>query len=129
MTDKIINNGNWFFVEIIERMEPVDSDQTNPLRRCTVWGNYHLIKAATPEQAYDKAVALGKEGCYTFRNSDKIDMKWEFVGIGNLLPVYEDIEDGAEIMWSDYGFISAKRSDRFVLTKKQLLKDIKLKKK
>lgn len=129
MIDKIINKGNWFFVEIIERMEPVDANKKKPLRRCTVWGNYHLIKAQTPEEAYAKAEVIGKQGSFSFRNENKIDMKWEYVGIGSLLPIYEDLEDGAEIMWADYGFISVKRSNRFALTKKQLLKDIKLKEK
>jgi hypothetical protein len=77
MADKIINNGNWYIVEIIERCEPVDSDILKPLRRCTVWGNYHLIKATSPEKAYDKAEKLGKEGNYSFRNAAKLNMKWE----------------------------------------------------
>jgi hypothetical protein len=55
-------------------------------------------------------------------------MKWKFAGIGDLLPIYEDLEDGAEIMWTDYGYISAKRTDRIVKTKRELLKGIKLKK-
>ena len=128
MEDKIINKGNWFLVEIIERCEPVDNDISKPLRRCTVWGNMHLIQAPSPEKAFDKAEKLGKEGNYAFKNVDKLDMKWEFVGIGDILPIYEDIEDKAELMWTDYGFISAKRSERFVKTKTELLKNIKPKK-
>jgi hypothetical protein len=127
MVDKIINKGNWFLVQIIERCEPLNADLSKPLRRCTVWGNYHLIKATSPAMAYDKAEKLGKEGNYNFKNADKSDMKWEFIGIGDILPIYEDLEDNAEIMWTDYGLISAKRSDRFVRTKEELLKDIKLK--
>jgi Domain of unknown function (DUF4288) len=129
MADKIINTGNWFLVEIIERCEPVDTDFTKPLRRCTVWGNMHLIRASSPQKAFDKAEKLGKEGNYTFRNVDKLDMKWEFVGIGDILPIYEDIEDKAELMWTDYGFISAKRSERFVRTKAEIMAEIKPKKK
>jgi hypothetical protein len=55
-------------------------------------------------------------------------MKWKFVGIGDLLPIYEDIENGAEIMWRDYGNIQAKRIKKIVSSKKELLKNIKLKK-
>jgi hypothetical protein len=128
MADKIINKGNWFLVEVIERCEPVNSDNKKDLRRCTVWGNFHLIKASTPDKAYDKAVQLGLSGNYTFKNSDKLDMKWEFVGIGDILPIYEDLEDKAEVMWTDYGFISAKRSEKLTRTKKELLKNLKLKK-
>jgi hypothetical protein len=129
VTDKIRNKGNWFLVEIIERCEPVKVDSKNPRRRCTVWGNFHLIKAVTPHKAIAKAEKLGREGNYTFKNTDKVEMKWEFVGIGDILPIYEDIEDKAELMWTDYGFISAGRSQRFARTKKDLLKNIKLKRK
>jgi hypothetical protein len=128
MADKIINKGNWFLVEIIERCEPLDSDIGSSLRRCTAWGNMHLIKASTPDMAYDKAEKLGKSGDYAFKNSDKIDMKWEFVGIGDVIPIYEDIEDKTELLWTDYGFISARRSERFVKTKNELLKNLRLKK-
>ena len=129
MADKIVNKKNWFLVEIIERLEPVDSDSTNSLRRCTVYGNFHLIKASTVDKAYDKAEKIGKSGNYNFKNADKRNMKWEYVGIGDIVPIYEDIEDKAEILWTDYGFISAKRSDKFAKTKTDLIKRLKRKSK
>ena len=129
MTKKITNNGDWFLVEIIEKYEPIDTDKTQELRRVTTWGNYHLINAETPSKAYDKAVKIGKMSNYKFTNSDKMKMKSEFLGIGDLLPIYEDLEDGAEIMWHDYGSISAKRSDRIAKTKKEILSGLKLKQK
>ncbi|PQB05774.1 DUF4288 domain-containing protein [Aureitalea marina] len=129
--EKISNeNGDWYIVEIVEKCEPVDRNEKQDLRRVTTWGNYHLIKASSPEKAFDKAVKLGKEAEYKFINSDKIEMEWTFVGIGELLPIYDDnIEDGAEIMWTDYGFISDRQSKRFVFDKKRLLADIKPKRK
>ena len=125
MTNKIINNGDWFLVEIIEKYEPVDTDKTQELRRVTTYGNYHLINAATPSQAYDKAVKIGKRSNYKFTNSDKVKMKSEFLGIGDLLTIHENLEDGAEIMWNNYGFISAKRSEKIVRTKKYLIDNLK----
>lgn len=124
--EKISNkNGNWFIVEIIEKCEPVKRDEKQELRRVTTWGNHHLIKADSPEKAFDKAVKLGKEAEYKFTNTDKIKMEWIFVGIGELLPIYEDIEDGAELMWNDYGFISNRRTMRMPYEKKELMKLIK----
>jgi hypothetical protein len=29
-------------------------------------------------------------------------VRWVFEGVTELLPVYEDIEDGAEIMWAQH---------------------------
>ncbi|SFW69602.1 MULTISPECIES: DUF4288 domain-containing protein [Flavobacteriaceae] len=124
--EKISNkNGNWYIVEIIEKCEPVERNEKQELRRVTTWGNHHLIKADSPEKAFDKAVKLGKEAEYKFTNSDKIEMEWIFVGIGELLPIYEDIEDGAELMWNDYGFISNRRTMRMPYKKKELMKLIK----
>jgi hypothetical protein len=124
--EKISNkNGNWYIVEIIEKCEPVQRNEKQELRRVTTWGNHHLIKADSPEKAFDKAVKLGKEAEYKFTNSDKIEMEWIFVGIGELLPIYEDIEDGAELMWNDYGFISNRRTMRMPYKKKELMKLIK----
>ena len=124
--EKISNkNGNWYIVEIIEKCEPVERNEKQELRRVTTWGNHHLIKADSPEKAFEKAEKLGKEAEYKFTNSDKIEMEWIFVGIGELLPIYEDIEDGTELMWNDYGFISNRRTMRMPYKKKELMKLIK----
>lgn len=124
--EKISNkNGNWYIVEIIEKCEPVERNEKQELRRVTTWGNHHLIKADSPEKAFDKAEKLGKEAEYKFTNSDKIEMEWIFVGIGELLPIYEDIEDCTELMWNDYGFISNRRTMRMPYKKKELMKLIK----
>jgi hypothetical protein len=127
MTKKIKNIGDWFLAEIIEICEPSKTDKKDLKRRATTYGNYILINAATPSDAYDKAVIIGKSYSYSFKSRNQ-KMKWKFVGIGDLLPIYEDIENGAEIMWRDYGNIQAKRIKKIVSSKKELLKNIKLKK-
>jgi hypothetical protein len=125
MANKIINNGDWYLVEIIEKYEPIATDKTKELRRVTTYGNYHLINATTPSQAYDKAVKIGKTSNYKFTNSHKLKMKSEFLGIGDLLPIHDNLEDGAEIMWTNYGFISAKNSEKKVRSKKELINFLK----
>lgn len=126
--DKILNKDKeWYIVEIIEKCEPVNHDENQKLRRVITWGNHHLIKADSPEMAYDKAVKIGKESEYKFINSDKIEMEWVFVGIGELLPIYEDIEDGAELMWTDYGYISNRRTMKMPYEKEELIELLKLK--
>ncbi len=101
-----VENGKWYIAEIIEKCEHVNRNETQELRRVKTWGNFHIIKAETPKIAYDKAVKIGKKAEYKFTNSDKLEMEWIFIGIGNLIPIYEDIEDGSEIMWENYGNIS-----------------------
>ena len=121
-------NRKWFIVEIIEKCEPIDRDESKDLRRVTTWGNHHLIKANSPEEAFDKAEKIGKENQYKFTNTDNLEMEWIFVGIGELLPIFEDIEDGAELMWNDYGFISNRRTMRMRYEKAELMELLKKKK-
>ena len=89
----------------------VRRNEKQDLRRVTTWENHHLIKAESPEKAFDKAV--------------KLEMESIFVGIGELLPIYEGIEDGAELMWNDYGFISNRRTMRMPYEKKEHMELIK----
>lgn len=73
LEEKISNkNKNWYIVKIIEKYEPVVRNEENDLRRVTTWGNHHLIKADSVEQAYDKAVTIGKVSNYKFINSYNI---------------------------------------------------------
>ena len=124
--EKISNKKrNWYIVEIIEKCEPIERNEKQELRRVITWGNHHLIKASSPEKAFDKAVKIGKEGEYKFLNSDNLEMEWIFVGIGELLPIYEDIEDGAELMWNDYGNISNRRTMRMPYKKEELMNMLK----
>ena len=128
--EKISNkNGNWYIAEIIEKCEPVNRNEEKELRRVTTYGNHHLIKAENPKAAYEKAVKIGKEAEYKFVNSDKVEMEWIFVGVGELIPIYdENIEDGCEILWTDYGNITNKKTMSFARTEKELLENIKPKK-
>lgn len=118
--------GNWYIVELIQKCEPTKRDEQKELRRVVSWSNHHLIKADSVAEAYEKAVLLGKEGEYKFINTDKLEMEWIFVGIGNLLPIYEDaIEDGTELMWEDHGLISNRKTQRMAKSKEEILKQIK----
>jgi hypothetical protein len=82
-----------------------------------------------PSLAYQKAIKIGKESEVKFINSDKIEMEYTFVGIADLIPIYDDIEDGCEIMWTDYGSISNRKSEKFVKSEKEILENFKPNKK
>ncbi|MCF6142502.1 DUF4288 domain-containing protein [Flavobacterium sp. K77] len=127
--EKISNEkGTWYIAEIIEKREPVNRNKENDLRRVVTWGNFHLIKAENPKVAYEKAVKIGKEGEIRFTNSDKVEMEYVFVGIADLIPIYEDsIEDGCEIMWTDYGVMTNRKTEKFARSEKELIENIKLK--
>lgn len=55
-----------------------------------------LVAACNEEEAFCKAVAMGKEGEDIFRNLKQQLVQWQFVNVSELYPLSE-LTDGAEI--------------------------------
>ena len=60
-----------------------------------------LIRAHSPEEAYDKALRLGQEKEITYENSDGKGVKIVFRGLTDLIGIYEDLENGAELTYEE----------------------------
>lgn len=108
-------SGWWIFREVqqwVSRRQQKLTDDS----RCKVWENTRLIRARNRDEAFRKATRLGQAG----DPSQTKDGEWRFVGISLLLPVYEDIEDGAEILWVDRGQMSVRNIKKLVKSKPEL---------
>src|SRR3954471_6019897 len=107
-------SGWWIFREV---KYWVSSRQKKLLRnsRCLVWENTRLIRARNREEAYRKALAVARA-----ERSRNNAGQWRFAGISMLLPVYEDIEDGAEILWNERGLMRIGAIRKLTKTKRQL---------
>jgi hypothetical protein len=108
-------SGWWIFREVqqwVSRRQQKLTDDS----RCQVWENTRLIRARNRDEAFRKATQLGQAG----DPSQTKDGEWRFVGISLLLPVYEDIEDGAEILWVDRGQMPVRRIKKLVKSKPEL---------
>lgn len=120
------NHTDWWFASYIIRFE-IESENQNDLRRkCLAWKNSILIKAKNREAAYKKAIKIGK---FNATNDDSTRVRkfgkmnrgfWVFEGLTSLLPIYEEIEDGCEILWSEYRNLSVKRIKAKIREKKEL---------
>lgn len=108
------NSGRWIFNELEQWVE--QGKRPTPRRRYPVWENTRLLRARNREEAYRKAMKLGREG----HPSKTAAGEWRFVGISMLLPVYEDIEDGAEILWTHRGSPTQTGIRRLVKSRRQL---------
>ena len=111
----------WYVAVIIERFEYYDEDCSDMQRECTAYENVILIRAKDPESAYDKAVAEGK----ICEGSECVDGKgrkgeFKYVGIAELLPLYDELEDGAEIMWTKHVGVSVQRIQDMATPKPRL---------
>ena len=101
--DKNKSPVGWYVGSYLQRfVELQDEDRDNPERRFTSWENTVLVKASSIEAAYTKVEKLAKLNSKPYTGgSQGVPVQWEYLGITGVLPVYEKIQDGAEIAWAE----------------------------
>ena len=84
----------WYVAEIIVRCRV-----GKPSNRQALYDRQiKVLRAATDEAAYDRALELGKAENHSYKNSAGEKVFWEFAGLGNLEVLHEKrISDGTEI--------------------------------
>ena len=92
----------WYVGSYLLRFVEVGaSGNHNPRRRFLSWENTVLVKARSFDEAYTKVTRIGRASTRPYRGGPKgMPVRWIFEGVTDLLPVYERIGDGAEIMWA-----------------------------
>lgn len=122
--DKNVSPVGWYVASVLMRLEWDDEDKSNLNRRCLAWENTILIKAKSPSEAFTKAMNEGKlhqEGGNIWEvDNESRKAKWRFEGLTSLLPIYDKLEDGAEIIWTEYENRSVKKVKSWVKPKEQL---------
>lgn len=99
--DRNISPVGWYIGTYLSRfIEIGDSSNSDPEAKFASWENTVLVKASDLSEAYDKVEKIGMEHAEPYKGGrEAIDVQWEYMGVVNLLPIYEEIEDGAEVMW------------------------------
>jgi hypothetical protein len=110
------NHTGWWIFGEVQQWVSRRKKKLSATSRCSVWENTRLVRAKNREEAYRKAIKFGRTGSPSKTRGGE----WRFAGMSMLLPVYESIEDGAEILWRDRGRLSVKNIKTLVKTKNQL---------
>jgi hypothetical protein len=111
----------WWIASYIERFEYEDEDLSNLNRKCLAWENTILIQAKDRQAAYRKAEKVGRLGDgIEGWNEDGRRGTWRYEGLTSLLLIYEELEDGAEILWKEYRDPTVKKIKSWVKPKHQL---------
>lgn len=93
----------WWVASYIERMAWDDELNLSPNKRCRAWENTIILQAVDREEAYKKAVYLASKSSTKFEDSSTGRKgRWIYEGLTSLLPIYDPLEDGAEIFWIDH---------------------------
>lgn len=88
--------------------------------RNVVHTNLHLIRADSPDEAYEKAIALGKESEISYENPEGKLVTFVFRGLKNLVVVYDELEHGAELTYDEKIEVSEADIQRMLTPKDQL---------
>lgn len=114
----------WWIASYIQRLEWKDSPPRTSRSRCLAWENTIVIKATDRQSAHRKAIRFGKRSA-----NDKWETlgeppgrlgRWVFEGITSLLPIYEPLDDGSEILWNEHSSITIESVRRRVRPKLSL---------
>mgnify|MGYP003608543243 CR=1 FL=1 len=103
MTDKNVSPIGWYVGSYLIRfIEIEEMDNFDPEKCFLSWENTVMVKASNLDEAYDKIERIAKLDTKPYKGgSDGVPVKWVYEGITELLPIYEELDDGAEIMWSE----------------------------
>lgn len=109
------HSGWWIFAEVQYwvQTKPIDGKFS---KRVDVWENTRILRAKDRDEAYRKAVELGRVGMPSKTNAGV----WKFAGISMLLPIYEKVADGAEVLWTKRGRMTKEKALALTKRKREL---------
>jgi hypothetical protein len=115
-SDKNISPVGWYFGSYLLRfVEVAETGRDDPEKRFRAWENTVLVKAKSLDAAYGRIERIAKAAAKPYQGGlQGARVMWEYVGVTELVPVYEAIADGAEIAWSDHGSRKLKTLRRWV---------------
>lgn len=101
--DKNSSPVGWYFGSYLLRfIELEDPGRNDPERKFVSWENTVLVQAKSIEAAYAKIEKIAKQNSKPYKGGPQgVRVQWEYLGVTEVLPVYEEIADGAEIAWTE----------------------------
>ena len=110
------NHTGWWLFEEVQQWVSNRQKRLSATSRCLVYINLRVVRAESRDEAYRKAVEFGQAGMPSKTKGGE----WRFAGISMLLPIYDKIEDGSEILWKLRRLMPVARIKRRVKSKRQL---------
>ena len=112
----------WWIAAYIQRFEYYDEDRKNSDRRCLAWENTIILQAKDRNEAYRKGGRFGSQanGQEMWQSDSGRKGAWRFEGLTSLLPIYDELEDGAEVLWRQYTNRTVKTIQALAKSKKEL---------
>ncbi len=87
--------------------------------RNVVHTNLMLVRADSPDEAYSKAVELGRAAEMTYENPQGEPVVSVFRGLRELCVIYDELEDGAELTYEEEFGVSNDEIERNIKSKER----------
>ena len=120
--DKNISPVGWYVGSYLIRFIELEHEGNDDLEeRFLSWENTIIVSADSFDEAYDKVVEVAKLDTEPYKGGPKgIPVKWVLEGVTELLPIYEELEDGSEIMWAKHSPRKLKNLKNIIRSKDDL---------
>lgn len=112
--DVIPESVRWYLADIVLEHR-IDGDPRN-----VVHVNTYLVKAESPDEAYEKAIDLGRGSELDYLNTDSKMVRVVFRGLRGLDVIDDPLEDGAEIAYSESVGVSEAELGRWLTPRESL---------
>jgi len=89
------DDAEWFLADIVEEI------RVDGCKRNIVHINSVIVHATSPQSAYVRAMEVGKRGNTSYMNERGKRVTIRFRGLRNLDVIYDPLEDGCEIMYTE----------------------------
>lgn len=110
----IPKDAKWYLSEIVMEIA-IEDDPRN-----VVHVNTTLVRADSPEEAYDRAQELGLRGETSYENSNGKTVTHRFRGLRSLDVIHDELAHGAELGFSERIAIPEDEIIKLVFAKEQL---------
>jgi hypothetical protein len=91
----IPKNAKWYLADLIVEMR-IDGEP-----RSLIHINTLLVRADSPEEAYEKALELGRQEEHSYENTDDKVVSLIFRGLKDLNVIHDELEHGAELIYQE----------------------------
>jgi Domain of unknown function (DUF4288) len=110
----IPKDAKWYLARLVQEIT-VEGDPRN-----VVHTNLVLIRADSPEEAYQKALELGAQGEIAYENPQGLKVKITFRGLNDLGVIHDPLEHGAELEYTEHVDMDEATLKRWISSKEDL---------
>ena len=107
-------DSKWYLADIAEEFL-IEGEPDN-----IVHTNLVLVRADSPEEAYQRALALGREGEMSYTNPDNKAVTVKFRGLRDLNVIHGELEHGTELIYDRRAGMSEQDLEDWVTRKEEL---------